>query len=769
MTKVRLKSLTISAFRGSPDPFTLTFETDRQLTIIYGENGSGKTTICDALEFLAKGKVGSLDDRGMGGGLEKFYPFAGKSAADLAIRLETSSGACEGRLNGKNAVVTPPDAVPRIAILRQRDIARLVEAKPAERYEAIRRFIDISEFEQSEKVLSDLVKSLKAEEKGAQTAENQSLDSLQGFFEAAGKPAGLNPVSWAKARLADASADKSAETAALGQLRVAYAKLESMSEQVRNQQQAVDDVERELAGAVKAFEDAAALVGSEAQDILDLMEAGGRYVHAHPDLTECPLCSSAEKVQGLAERITEQLQRSAALRSARSNRQHFEAAREKAQHALQQQEVAAADAAAALRQTAAGFKWPEGLAAPDSVVPTAVGDLASWLKHTSHLVASWQATEDAWRDEAKFVKALRSAVEQYESNLHRRMTLQELRPRAEKALEVCMQQRRLFTDGILTDIATRVGEIYEKVHPGEGLEKIALPLDPNKRASIELEAKFSGLAVPPQAYFSQSHLDTLGLCVFLALAARDNPGETILILDDVLGSVDEPHVERVVSMIYEVSRNFRHTIVTTHYRPWREKFRWGFLKPDQVCQFVELRQWTLGDGMTLTGSTPEIARLRTLLTDPNPDIQAISGKAGVILEALLDFLTLKYTCAVPRRAGGSYTLGELLPTVNGKLLAALKVEALDPTGSAPAAATELKPIIDQISSIAQTRNVMGAHFNTLSFDLYPQDGIKFAKLVEQLADALICPDHGWPNKDKSGSYWNNGGDTRRLHPLKKPA
>jgi hypothetical protein len=125
---------------------------------------------------------------------------------------------------------------------------------------------------------------------------------------------------------------------------------------------------------------------------------------------------------------------------------------------------------------------------------------------------------------------------------------------------------------------------------------------------------------------------------------------------------------------------------------------------------------------------------------------------------------------VARRPAGAYTLGDLLPAINGKLLAALKVETLDHTASsAPAfTATDLKPILDQIVAIAQTRNVMGGHFNELSFELYPADGIKFAKLVEQLSDALICPDHGLPNKDKSGSYWSNGDDTRRLHPLKKP-
>ena len=69
--------------------------------------------------------------------------------------------------------------------------------------------------------------------------------------------------------------------------------------------------------------------------------------------------------------------------------------------------------------------------------------------------------------------------------------------------------------------------------------------------------------------------------------------------------------------------------------------------------------------------------------------------------------------------------------------------------------------------MAQARNVLGAHFNQTGFDLYPDDGIRFARLVEQLSDALVCPDHGRPMKD-TGSYWRNGGDTRRLHPLKKP-
>ena len=68
----------------------------------------------------------------------------------------------------------------------------------------------------------------------------------------------------------------------------------------------------------------------------------------------------------------------------------------------------------------------------------------------------------------------------------------------------------------------------------------------------------------------------------------------------------------------------------------------------------------------------------------------------------------------------------------------------------------------------QARNVFGCHFNELAQYLPPQDGIRFAQRVLDLADLLIDVNSGWPRSDKSGSYWANSGQTRRLHPLKQP-
>jgi hypothetical protein len=77
--------------------------------------------------------------------------------------------------------------------------------------------------------------------------------------------------------------------------------------------------------------------------------------------------------------------------------------------------------------------------------------------------------------------------------------------------------------------------------------------------------------------------------------------------------------------------------------------------------------------------------------------------------------------------------------------------------------------LNNIEEFAQLRNVMGAHFNELAFQLKDADGIKFGKMVLELADAIIHPDHGWPGSDKSGEYWSNGRKSRRLFPLKRPS
>jgi hypothetical protein len=135
---------------------------------------------------------------------------------------------------------------------------------------------------------------------------------------------------------------------------------------------------------------------------------------------------------------------------------------------------------------------------------------------------------------------------------------------------------------------------------------------------------------------------------------------------------------------------------------------------------------------------------------------------------VLDFFTELYECKLPRKARNDWTLGDLLPAIGRRLRAALRVEQPDSANTEAYASYALGPLIDELQRIAQTRNVLGAHFNKLSFELLDTDAELFARKVLELADLLVDRDYGWPRSDKSGSHWANAKDTRRLHPLREP-
>lgn len=775
MSAEALSQITIEHLRGSVIPFTLPFEKGKKLSVIYGENGSGKSTICDAFDFIGNGKVGSLENRGLGK-TNKYWQSVGKKPKDVSVVLQTVSAkpakldTCTAAIGTGGVLVNPETLRPKVEVLRRSQILALIEAKPGERYAAISRFIDVSGVEASEATLRDLIRDLSQNREIAVARVRENLDALIQFWESAGKQ-GKDYLTWAITESKKDVSSSTAELDALNKLQNAFSRLTDYPPQWATADQAVKKAETATALAKKKTDDCAQNIAADAGETMNILEAASSYFHKHPAPAACPLCESAEKVNGLGQRIKQRLESFSALQSAL---QEQKVADRQLQQALQQRELLKNNAKGHVQgfeKAIGNFEWSSDMKFPAEPAPEEISSLGAWLKNFENLPLYWKKFEVAMQDQKQFLTTLKQALRTFQDNAKAQKELDVLLPRLSKALEIVEEERRKFTDEILSKIADEVGRVYEIVHPGEGLNKISLELDPNKRASLEIGAEFCGqTGAPPQAYFSDSHLDTLGLCVFLALAALDGPEKTILVLDDILASVDEPHVERLIEMLYAEAIKFRHCIISTHYRPWKQKLRWGWLKNGQ-CHFIELTKWTDKNGLTLIRSVPDAERLRQLLAEGPPDSQLVCAKAGIILEAALDFLTQLYECSCPRRAGGLYTLGDLLPCINKKLRQALEVELLtgkDGAGNPVYQKKSLTPILDELTRIAQARNVFGCHFNQLSFDLLDADAIGFGKNVLELIDILADPDAGWPRNDKSGKYWSNSGETRRLYPLQQP-
>jgi energy-coupling factor transporter ATP-binding protein EcfA2 len=310
-----LRKLSVAHLRGSIQPFSLSFEKDKRLTVIYGENGSGKSTLCDAFDFLGNGLVGSIENRGLGGGLSKYWASIGKTPAEISVVLETDSTTHSARLVRSNVVVNPQEGRPSVQVLRRDKMLTLVTASPSERYEAIRRFIDVGGIEAAEGALRDAIKSAEQGRDSAALRLQENRGEIYRLWQAAGGP-DEDFLGWAQTEANRAVGEFAPRIDALDALLTAYARLTELPGQWTQTQQQIRDAGTELANAQAAVEAAQNGIVSDAADMVTLLESAQAYLQRHRDPEVCPVCQSGEKAQDLSERLQERVAGFQVLREA---------------------------------------------------------------------------------------------------------------------------------------------------------------------------------------------------------------------------------------------------------------------------------------------------------------------------------------------------------------------------------------------------------------------------------------------------------------------
>ncbi len=291
--------------------------------------------------------------------------------------------------------------------------------------------------------------------------------------------------------------------------------------------------------------------------------------------------------------------------------------------------------------------------------------------------------------------------------------------------------------------------------------------------SLELHADFHDEKdITPQSVYSESHLDTLGICIFLALAKKHSDGNAILVLDDVLMSVDETHLDKFIALLHDEVDNFGHIIITTHFRPWKDRYR-THRAPGNKVHFLELRKWTKENGIRVQNGRVELQELEIALNDTVYfDRQIIASKSGIILENLLDYLTDTYEYYLPKRKNLKYTLGELIDTLQPKYLKNIKTvhlsKSLDALGNEITLDIEypLEPIIEDLRKLIFIRNQVGAHFN-LEEDASDEDVELFGKKTLELGNLLVCNKTGQLPLNKYADHWKSKNGSIKLYPSEK--
>jgi len=784
MPAPKLESIELEVFRGATKPLVVNFDPERHITMIFGENGCGKSTIVDGFGFVGRRDLGSLTDHP--GVDENFVTSLGGDSAKTRVKLKTSAGSWEATLGKKKAITVVPDkGCPRMEILRRKQILDLVDAQPKKRFEELGRYINVDGVAASEQTLRDAVREVGAELDTEVRVKAAAEQHLTEYWEREGKQ-GSSALAWAKAEAAKNQTQLTGIIATATSIATAVAdvtaKLADWDAYLSRCAATKDAHTR----ADAAFQKVAAQATAQSAELIKVLREAKAFFDKNSTASACPVCTSPITAATLSvdidKRITAMNELDTALRAAESAKRSLaivESQRAGEVGKLTRVVAAATKTIGDADFAALGIALSEKQAWQDLQAIAQDEDRIQKLSPTIiGFAATLAAVATAGADAQKIANqhtAISGHVKQVESSTKKVETLDALRGRLAALLAVVETERKAFVSDVLAAICGDVEALYNRVHPGENVGGVKLSLDPRYIGSLHLHADFhSAKGITPQSVFSESHLDTLGLCVFLALAKRYSVEGSIIILDDVLTSVDASHLDRIIAVLHEEAAHFSHTIITTHYRPWRDRYRFN-RAPTADIAFVELRTWTLDGGIRLFKSQSSVEDLKGVLAASAFDRQAAASKAGQLLENLLDFLARRYQCRLPLTGQPHYTLGDLAGCFSKELKKVLRAERLDKAQDVatalPAAwvSTPIAPIIEKLKSCGPVRNHVGAHYNTLGSDCTDAEVETFGKTVVELAEVLVCPCGGdLPDRSKSGSYFHSKSGHVRLYPLEEP-
>ena len=775
--KMPLQQLTIGGFRGATQLVEIKLE-DKPVVMIFGENGTGKTTIVDAIDFVCNEHAGNLEGR-QATPVKDFLPALGSKASELRVELKWTAGTWKATLAGSKAKVIGATPRPKAKILRRAQILEIVDAQPAKRYEAFSHFVAVPNVEKAESSLREADRVARDDFNTSAQNLGAAREELQKLYREVPEPK-PDIQAWAKGKNDTDPRDLNRRASHISNLiALVEAATRALTDLNRAAGQAASDALTVQSGIVDL--EAAEEISDEAKsDLLKLLESAAEYLTLHETEESCPVCEQPVDRAMLLTRLSARKAAGAAIAEASRNLESAKKQEERAKILVGSEETRFLKASSDLAKgfhgsteeslTVKQIPWDQfAQLLADQPVPNVPENRACGEALRTICADCLEALEADKEVLAKELEDLRAIKLQYGfvvKYAKQAMQLESLSKKLAALLSIVETARKDFVDNALDSIRKRVDSLYSKLHPGENIGDIKLQLDPNRRGSLNVSSRFeSEEDVPPQAYYSEAHLDTLGICIFIALAERDATTDTLLVLDDVLTSADQDHVQRFIEMIHDEVK--LPVLITTHYRPWRDRYRYA-LGPVGNVHLIELLPWSKAKGIRHTKTKLEIDELRDLLGKEPVDRQAVAAKSGVLLEAALRELCILYRCKLPLDAEGRHTLGEYLNGLDGKLRRLMKSVSTSPATSPSGGTehvTELLPLLQEIESIAWIRNLVGAHFNLDGMNLSEAEVRQFAKATCALLDALICGKCGELPRKNQGSFFTCGCKAQELHPL----
>lgn len=655
----KIKSLTINGFRGVKDPLVLPL--NERSGLFYGENGTGKSTVADAIEWFYYDRVKHLssseidknealrninltsaDPSNVSLGLTKSTLNSDKTLAFVKTKLissfsnsSTEFGEYKEKSLGENL------------LLRYRDLEDFVCSSKAQKLETLSGIIGYSEVIKTRTTIRNAFNAIKNEIRAQGFVQQQNTQQRL-FIEK------LGANIYTEVQLLE-KINEIIQPLKLGVTAIKISDLDSILAKLKSPVDGkvindinflekcdksfkllkldVPSVDVDYQNFFEEFEKIFKDVESIKQVLFkDLLETGHKLVSSKNfESDNCPLCLQNCKVEDLKKELEKRL---AEIETSSVKLKELEKARNLIKATIEERirridhlftETLMSDKrfvdvkkVATILKTKLNCYLDEisleissgkmvkpntllKLDDSDFMCQPALEELVTGIKK---LLAS-DNVSDA-RVKIEFAKSAFEKVIELNKEL---ANLENQKESISLILFEFIKKQREGLESFIQTLSGEINEYFQFMNPSKhfkDLEIVLLDDDDGELEGITIQFKFNGSVVsPPKKYFSESYLNCYGIAFFLASVKAFNKKNKFFVLDDVISSFDSEHRKRFADLLFEKFADYQ-IIVLTHETEW-----FGYIKDLAKGKGWEIQEvkWSPAEGTHLEKSPANLREL----------------------------------------------------------------------------------------------------------------------------------------------------------------
>ena len=768
--QAKIKTINIRAFRGIPD---LDLELDGKSLLLQGENETGKSSIVEAIEFFFNGKISHLEGiRGLS--LQRHGPHVNFNPGDVIVEITFNPGSISLNRTFASAPFPPAQfedyfqiAQKGTFILRRSQILAFIMSQPADRFRTIGSIIGIEPLDEIELEMMRLRDSLKGE---IDSKEKEIEERIKDLSTIIGKdivkvedvlPA-LNEI-LQKTNLPlikslediDKHAQEMLRTVrraeSIDRIRVLNEILEAtkiplIAEEVVGELTGINDKVKHLLQEHIRLE----------LSVADLLKSG-RTVVEEEKMDICPLCEQKIDRERLLARIDDRLRTLLGLSEKAS-------------------EVRRMSVPIINKLSGIADKLSSTVSKIESLPELAEekGKLSKKTDFLSGFVDKINSAKDLkneipiqklsqQKDEINMVWGSISTkcsqllddiglTEEEKKVLEVVRLIEQVRSKSRDVLKVYYELKTYrnqceLAEAIFSTFSetkkTKIQELYNSIqgdvqnfcsilHPNEPDTNIELIVALGRRASTELKTEsFGREGEDPRALRSEGYLDSLGLCIFLAFVKKFNEGCPLIVLDDVITTVDARHRENICKLLLNEFRD-KQLIITTHDAMWYEQLRASQRAYGMDGKFKNLSivSWSIDAGPTIRPYKHRWERIQERVASGDKIGAGNGGRQ--YLEWLLKQICDVTNVSVPVKNWQRGMVSDLLPHAEKRIETLVKDEPYKKKVSLAFTALKRTTILGNFLS----------HDNPLADSVSIEEVKSFCNCVHELHKVFLCPKCG---------------------------